>query len=507
MDPPHRLLIEQSLPARYSEWVVETLDEIEGCFLITDPGIADHPIVFASHGFLVMSGYSIEEVLGRNGRIFQGLDTDRRSVMEIREAIREERTLQISLLNYRKDGTPHWILFHLFPVFRVEDIRVAHFVAVQVEIPMRSRCLRSYAEHRHGGGTGRLLVACRNECQSDYKLGCDTVVESAIITGRLIIMLFWTSSELSFSLVGLEVEESREASEQEKEKAHDAANIVLSTLIHYSQLTGRVVSDKRCSEGGISAINSSLVISLGRIKQSFVLIDPRLPQMPIVYASDEFLSLSELEGANSSSSAFIVGVLEAFCFHLCRTTEDLVHSALRASSLDVNTNPGSASVSCMWSMHDMDLNELVLLHAMWALVLLCLLELWFNLPQSELCAAIQCYSRHEVLGCDCWFLNGPDTDADAIHQIRQSIQAERSCTIRLLNYRKDRSFFWNLHHISPIRNSSGRIAFYVSVQLDENTKSDDHGLSAHMRQLGVVGAVKVAVRSLSLCAGPSRLVS
>ncbi|KAG6485160.1 hypothetical protein ZIOFF_053689 [Zingiber officinale] len=476
MDPPHRLLIEQSLPARYSEWVVETLDEIEGCFLITDPGIADHPIVFASHGFLVMSGYSIEEVLGRNGRIFQGPDTDRRSVMEIREAIREERTLQISLLNYRNDGTPHWILFHLFPVFRVEDIRVAHFVAVQVEIPMRSKCLRSYAEHRHGGGTGRLLVACRNECQSDYKLGCDTVVESAIITGRLIRMLFWTSSELSFSLVGLEVKESREASEQEKEKAHDAANIILSTLIHYSQLTGRVVSDKRCSEAGISAINSSLVISLGRIKQSFVLIDPRLPQMPIVYASDEFLSLSgaqysylsELEGANSSSSAFIVGVLEAFCFHLCRTTEDLVHSALRASSLDVNTNPGSASVNC---------------------------------------AAIQCYSRHEVLGCDCWFLNGPDTEADAIHQIRQSIQAERSCTIRLLNYRKDRSFFWNLHHISPVRNSSGRIAFYVSVQLDENTKSDDHGLSAPMRQLGVVGAVKVAVRSLSLCAGPSRLVS
>ncbi|XP_042425173.1 protein TWIN LOV 1-like [Zingiber officinale] len=394
MDPPHRLLIEQSLPARYSEWVVETLDEIEGCFLITDPGIADHPIVFASHGFLVMSGYSIEEVLGRNGRIFQGPDTDRRSVMEIREAIREERTLQISLLNYRNDGTPHWILFHLFPVFRVEDIRVAHFVAVQVEIPMRSKCLRSYAEHRHGGGTGRLLVACRNECQSDYKLGCDTVVESFVDVDN----------------GGLEVKESREASEQEKEKAHDAANIILSTLIHYSQLTGRVVSDKRCSEAGISAINSSLVISLGRIKQSFVLIDPRLPQMPIVYASDEFLSLSG-------------------------------------------------------------------------------------------------YSRHEVLGCDCWFLNGPDTEADAIHQIRQSIQAERSCTIRLLNYRKDRSFFWNLHHISPVRNSSGRIAFYVSVQLDENTKSDDHGLSAPMRQLGVVGAVKVAVRSLSLCAGPSRLVS
>lgn len=391
MDPSLRLLVEQSLAARYSEWVAEALDEIQGCFLITDPGIAGHPIVFASRGFLSMSGYSLEEVLGRNGRIFQGAATDRRSVMEIREAIREEGTLQISLLNYRKDGTPHWILFHLFPVFGVEDGRVVHFVAVQVPIPRRSRCLSSSAENRHGGGTGRFLVACRNEFRSDYELGCNPVVELFVDVDNR----------------GLEAEESRQASEQEKEKAFDAANNILSTLAHYSKLTGRVVSDKRCSEAGISAINSSLVISLGRIKQSFVLTDPQLPQMPIVYASDEFLNLTG-------------------------------------------------------------------------------------------------YSRHEVLGRDCWFLNGPDTDADVLHQIRQSIQAEHSCTVRLLHYRKDRSSFWNLFHISPVRNASGRIAFYVSVQMDENAKSNEHGLSPHIWQLGVVGAVKVAVRSLSICAGPSR---
>ncbi|XP_042453829.1 protein TWIN LOV 1-like [Zingiber officinale] len=391
MDPSLRLPVEQSLAARYSEWVAEALDEIQGCFLITDPGIAGHPIVFASRGFLAMSGYSLEEVLGRNGRIFQGAATDRRSVMEIREAIREERTLQISLLNYRKDGTPHWILFHLFPVFGVEDGRVAHFVAVQVPIPRRSRCLRSSAENRHEGGTGRFLVACRNEFRSDYKLGCNPVVELFVDVDNR----------------GLEAEESRHATEQEKEKACDAANSILSTLAHYSKLTGRVISDKRRSEAGISAINSSLVISLGRIKQSFVLTDIQLPQMPIVYASDEFLNLTG-------------------------------------------------------------------------------------------------YSRHEVLGRECWFLNGPDTDADVLHQIRQSIQAEHSCTVRLLNYRKDRSSFWNLFHISPVRNASGKIAFYVSVQMDENAKSNEHGLSPHMRQLGVVGAVKVAVRSLSMCAGPSR---
>nr|AML78808.1 putative LOV domain-containing protein [Canna sp. BC-2016] len=386
-----RRLIEESLTARYTDWVAEALDDIQSCFLITDPGIAGHPIVFASRGFLAMSGYSMQEVLGRNGRIFQGPATNRQSVMEIREAIREERTLQVSLLNYRKDGTPHWILFHICPVFGADDGRVAHFVAVQVPIQRRSRCSRSSAEAMLGGTRGRLIGGCREEVRSD-DLGCNPTVELFVDVDNR----------------GLEAEESREASKQEKELALDAANSILSTLTHYSKLTGRVVSGKRCIKAGFSVINSSLVMPLGRIKESFILTDPHLPNMPIVYASDEFLNLTG-------------------------------------------------------------------------------------------------YSRHEILGQDCGFLNGPDTDVEVLDQVRQSIQAEHACTVRLLNYRKDRSSFWNLLHISPVRNASGKIAFYVSVQMEENAKnSSGLCLSAGMRQLGVVGAVKVAVRSLCISAGPSK---
>ncbi|XP_010925389.1 protein TWIN LOV 1 isoform X2 [Elaeis guineensis] len=375
----HERLIDQSLTSRYTDWIVEALDEMPENFLITDPGISGHPIVFASRGFLAMSGYAREEVVGRNGRIFQGPATDRRSVMEIREAIREERTLQISLLNYRKDGTPHWILFHLCPVFGMEDGRVIHFVAVQVPIPRRSRCARS-------GARRMVYGACRNEVRLDEDHGCNLAVDSVI---------------------GLEAEETREASDREKEKALNAANSILSTLAHYSKLTGRVVCTKRCSSAGIAPLSSAVNISLGRIKQSFVLTDPHLPDMPIVYASDEFLSLTG-------------------------------------------------------------------------------------------------YSRHEVLGCNCRFLKGPGTDVGVLRQIQDCIQAQQACSVRLLNYRKDGSSFWNRLHISPVRNSSGKIAFYVGVQIDENSKCDEHGLSPEMRQLGAVGQVKVAVRSFSSHAGPSR---
>lgn len=131
-------LIEQSFNVRYSSLVRDGLDSLPDSFTITDPSISGHPIVYASAGFLKLFGYSKDEVIGRNGRIFQGPKTDRRSVMEIREAIREERAIQISLLNYRKDGTPFWMVFHLSPVFS-EDGRVIHFLAVQVPILKRQR--------------------------------------------------------------------------------------------------------------------------------------------------------------------------------------------------------------------------------------------------------------------------------------------------------------------------------------------------------------------------------
>lgn len=170
LDPSRLGLIEDSLSSRYSSLIRDALDELPDNFLITDPTISGHPIVFASRGFLKMSGYSEEEVLGRNGRIFQGPETDRRSVSEIREAIRQEKPLQVSLLNYKKGGSPIRVFFHMTPVFSRDDWRVTHFVAVQVPIPANSRVSRSGSMRNRrnsvddsSGARETVLGSCRRE--------------------------------------------------------------------------------------------------------------------------------------------------------------------------------------------------------------------------------------------------------------------------------------------------------------------------------------------------------
>ncbi|KAE8732207.1 Protein TWIN LOV 1 [Hibiscus syriacus] len=132
-------LIQQSFNSRYFEWVWEPLDELSDNFTIANPSISGHPIVFASRNFLKMLGYSQEEVIFQNENIFQGPKTNGRAVMETREANREERGIQMNLVNYRKDGMPFWMLFHMSLVFGKEDWRVIHFVAVQVPITRRKR--------------------------------------------------------------------------------------------------------------------------------------------------------------------------------------------------------------------------------------------------------------------------------------------------------------------------------------------------------------------------------
>jgi sigma-B regulation protein RsbU (phosphoserine phosphatase) len=76
------------------------------------------------------------------------------------------------------------------------------------------------------------------------------------------------------------------------------------------------------------------------------------------------------------------------------------------------------------------------------------------------------YAVAEVLGRNCRFLQGPDTDLRAAQDIREAIEEERECVVEILNYRKDRSTFWNRLSITPVRDESGRVSHFIGIQSD-----------------------------------------
>ncbi|GGE79419.1 blue-light-activated histidine kinase [Sphingomonas prati] len=76
------------------------------------------------------------------------------------------------------------------------------------------------------------------------------------------------------------------------------------------------------------------------------------------------------------------------------------------------------------------------------------------------------YSADEVIGRNCRFLQGRETDPAAVDQIRAGLRAGRDITVSLQNYRKDGSAFWNELQISPIRNDGGEVVYYLASQMD-----------------------------------------
>ena len=51
--------------------LIQAIQAAQRSFVITDPSLPDNPIIFASKGFLELSGYQLEDVLGRNCRFLQ----------------------------------------------------------------------------------------------------------------------------------------------------------------------------------------------------------------------------------------------------------------------------------------------------------------------------------------------------------------------------------------------------------------------------------------------------
>lgn len=112
--------------------------------IITDAQQKDNPIIYANPAFAHMTGYSREELIGRNPRILQGTETDPQALEAIRNALREDQPCLTTLKNYRKDGTTFWNELYISPV-RDSTGNLTHYIGVQTDVTE----LRRAEEARH----------------------------------------------------------------------------------------------------------------------------------------------------------------------------------------------------------------------------------------------------------------------------------------------------------------------------------------------------------------------
>jgi PAS domain S-box-containing protein len=109
------------------------LDECVNGVTLADPDLEDAPIVYANKAFERLTGYSQEDIIGFNCRFLQGQDREQAGRFIIAEAMVKHEGVEVTLRNYKKDGS----LFHnrlkITPLFD-KKMRIIYYLGVQYDI-------------------------------------------------------------------------------------------------------------------------------------------------------------------------------------------------------------------------------------------------------------------------------------------------------------------------------------------------------------------------------------
>ncbi len=116
----------------------DALDAAAEGITISDVSLPDNPIIYANGGFERMTGYGSQEVIGRNCRFLQGVDTDAHTVAQIRQAVESGEEYNVELMNYRKNGEPFWNRLSIRPL-RDASGEISHFIGIQSDVTRRRK--------------------------------------------------------------------------------------------------------------------------------------------------------------------------------------------------------------------------------------------------------------------------------------------------------------------------------------------------------------------------------
>nr|AML76503.1 putative LOV domain-containing protein [Curio rowleyanus] len=381
---------------RVSQELKEALATLQQTFVVSDATKPDCPIMYASSGFFTMTGYSSKEVIGRNCRFLQGKDTDQNEVDKIRNAVKTGSSYCGRLYNYKKDGTPFWNLLTITPI-KDETGKTIKFIGMQVEVSKYTEGANEKELRPNGLPTSLIRYDAR---QKETALGSIVEVVQTVERPRKTEiqespLAAGSVETLNLNMPGRETPLfDPKAANLSRTTSWNASNTKSRKSIHSSlmgfkgrssthepqpivepeELMTKDIARTDSWDHGVERVRDmrqgiDLATTLERIEKNFVITDPRLPDNPIIFASDSFLELTE-------------------------------------------------------------------------------------------------FTREEILGRNCRFLQGPETDQGTVDKIRAAIKEQREITVQLINYTKSGKKFWNLFHLQPMRDQKGELQYFIGVQLD-----------------------------------------
>jgi len=113
--------------------LTQILDACVNGVTLSDPDLPDSPLVYVNRVFEEMSGYTQDEMIGRNCRFLQGEDREQPALQTLREAIRQHQACTVTLRNYRKNGELFLNKLSIRPLVDREN-RVIYYLGIQYDL-------------------------------------------------------------------------------------------------------------------------------------------------------------------------------------------------------------------------------------------------------------------------------------------------------------------------------------------------------------------------------------
>jgi PAS domain S-box-containing protein len=93
----------------------------------------DYPIVYVNPAFTKLSGYTFEEVKGKNPRLLQGPKSNFEGISRLRESLKKQETCEITTVNYKKNGEEYWVQFSINPIAN-EKGEYTHWISIERDV-------------------------------------------------------------------------------------------------------------------------------------------------------------------------------------------------------------------------------------------------------------------------------------------------------------------------------------------------------------------------------------
>lgn len=127
--------IDEKDPGLIPQILSKILDSSVNGITLADPDMEDMPLVYANRAFEKMTGYTMEEVVGKNCRFMQGKDRDHalkeRHMMQ--KAFKNNESINITFKNYRKNGEEFYNHLEMSPLFDSKG-NLLYYLGVQLDV-------------------------------------------------------------------------------------------------------------------------------------------------------------------------------------------------------------------------------------------------------------------------------------------------------------------------------------------------------------------------------------